>query len=204
MYLLNYDQNCWKRQYFSDIITYYYVWLQIFDMKFYMETTLWANRIRIQTFIIRIRCSIDNLIRLIYILKENNLQNINPICETNPPNIYIPFNSYKRQSHPNSIVEFLQIKNIKIAITLYISYRVPRQYPNTSLCWSSPGLVKTWSQRHSRHTQLPATFTSLHQAPTLVWSGSGSRSAAWLGDDSERKYKTSTTARLLELVGVSL
>ena len=74
----------------------------------------------------RVICSIDNLIRLIYILKENNLQNINPICETNPLNIYISFNSYKRQSHPNSIVEFLQIKNIKIAVTLYISYRVPR------------------------------------------------------------------------------
>ena len=62
----------------------------------------------------RVICSIDNLIRLIYILKENNLQNINPICETNPQNIYISFNSYKRQSHPNSIiVEFLQtIKKI--------------------------------------------------------------------------------------------
>ena len=36
----------------------------------------------------RVICSIDNLIRLIYILKENNLQNINPICETNPPNTF--------------------------------------------------------------------------------------------------------------------
>ena len=32
----------------------------------------------------RVICSIDNLIRLIYILKENNLQNIKLNCETNP------------------------------------------------------------------------------------------------------------------------
>ena len=158
----------------------------------------------------RVICSIDNLIRLIYILKENNLQNIKLNCETNP--LQSLQKAISSEFDISRYSSFCKNKTLQWFFTYHIEFpaaaqaqlvcpmcAISKYFAPRSLATSSPGWWKPGLATLSHHQLLSPPAPVPLWSPPGSWSGNQTRCLAW-----ERKYKTSATARVLELVGVSL